>query len=692
MFGPRGPLATAMERPAPARSGPSLPAAVPQPAVPRAPLSALAALFACTLALVLAFSVDAADASPPLQPGQKIVATGEVGEAHFGTTATVSADGNTILVGGPRDNNFAGAVWVFVRSGASWVQQGEKLTDGKSGEGSEAAKCKDPAEATDSLVEGECSFGASIALSADGNTALIGSPLDNGGKGGAWVFTRSGSTWTRIGGELTGGEEAAEIHFGRSVALSADGSLALVGAPSDAGYHGTAWAFKRSGSEWVRDGPAIQGGETAYGYFGRGVALSADGRTALIGAPGDHGKVGAAWTFTHSGSAWTQGQKLTADDEAGPGRFGYSVALSSDATVALIGGYSDNGDAGAAWLYRRSGVTLTQQGAKLTGPGEVGGGQFGRSIALTGDGGTALIGAPRDETGQGAAWAFTGLPAGRDSEKFEGDGRPGKQRFGAGIGLSADGATPVFGEPLNGHRFGAAWVGWPPPVVASVVPGSGPAGGGTEVTITGAGFTEASAVHFGSTNATRFTVSSSTTIVATSPPGVAGSVVDVTVTTPLGTSEASVDDEFAYLAQLDPLFFQSVGSGGSLGVTATSPCRVSLVSRSIGVLSRGRALLRLRRIGAGRCAGKLTLKVASKRKGRRTRYRAIGSTRFAIATGRPVQVKVKLTAYGRSLLRARHGQLRAQLVLVRLTPAPPAARTAPVRLKLAAKKKTSASR
>ena len=63
-----------------------------------------------------------------------------------------------------------------------------------------------------------------MALSADGNTALIGGPGDNGGVGAAWVFTRSGSTWTQQGAKLTGKEEAGAGEFGKSVALSAEGS------------------------------------------------------------------------------------------------------------------------------------------------------------------------------------------------------------------------------------------------------------------------------------------------------------------------------------------------------------------------------------------------------------------------------------------------------------------------------------
>src|SRR4029077_12561747 len=110
------------------------------------------------------------------QQGSKLTANGENGRARLGRSAAVSSDGSTALIGGPGDNSYLGAAWVFTRSGSTWVQQGSKLTGG--GE----------------VGQGE--FGSAVALSADGNTALIGAPHDNG-VGAAWVFTRSGAIWTQ---------------------------------------------------------------------------------------------------------------------------------------------------------------------------------------------------------------------------------------------------------------------------------------------------------------------------------------------------------------------------------------------------------------------------------------------------------------------------------------------------------------
>ena len=93
-----------------------------------------------------------------------------------------------------------------------------------------------------------------------------------------WIFTRSGSTWTQLGPKLTGGGESGAGAFGVDVALSADGSTALIGAPGDNDGVGAAWVFTRSGSTWIQQGPKLTGaGEDGFGEFGSSVALSATG-------------------------------------------------------------------------------------------------------------------------------------------------------------------------------------------------------------------------------------------------------------------------------------------------------------------------------------------------------------------------------------------------------------------------------
>jgi FG-GAP repeat len=368
------------------------------------------------------------------QQGKKLTGSGEIGAGRFGWS--VSVDGNTALIGGRLDNGSVGAAWVFTRSGTTWTQQGSKLTgSGESGGGE---------------------FGWSVALSGDGNTALIGGFFDNGAIGAAWVFTRSGSTWTQQGSKLTGGEEIGQVEFGSRVALSSDGNTALIGGRLDNGNVGAAWVFTRSGSTWTQQGSKLTGGEEiGRGFFGESVALSADGNTALIGGSEDNGSIGAAWVFTRSGSTWTQqGGKLTGSGESGNGHFGASVALSGDGNTALIGSADD-----AAWVFTRSGSTWTQQGSKLTASPEVGA-AFGFSVALSADGNTALIGDRSDNTNVGAAWVFTrsGSTWTQQGSKLTGSGESGVSEFGFSVALSADGNTALIGGERDNSLTGAAWV------------------------------------------------------------------------------------------------------------------------------------------------------------------------------------------------------------------------------------------
>ena len=184
-------------------------------------------------------------------------------------------------------------MWVFTRAGSTWTQQGAKLT------GTE--EDFEPGEAGSEELDEEVGngyFGDSVGLSADGATALIGGPRDGGGAGAAWVFTRTGSTWTQQGAKLTGGEELGKGQFGCAGALSGDGATALIGGLEDGGGIRAAWLFPIAGSTWTQQAAKLTGGEElGKGQFGWGVALSGDGATALIGGLGDHAKVGAAWVF-----------------------------------------------------------------------------------------------------------------------------------------------------------------------------------------------------------------------------------------------------------------------------------------------------------------------------------------------------------------------------------------------------------
>jgi hypothetical protein len=398
---------------------------------------------------------------PPFQQ-RKLIGSGAVGSVNQGTSVALSADGNTAIVGGPGPNNAdrdrapfggpAGAAWVFTRSGGVWTQQGNKLVG-----------------TTDAPGGGLWSQGASVALSADGNTAVVGGPSDNLTTGAAWVFTRSGGVWTQQGNKLVGtgasraGEPPSPLGQGMSVALSADGNTAIVGAWRAEG----AWVFTRSGGIWAQQGKKLVGaGAVGSARQGMSVALSADGNTAIVGGWSDNNKTGAAWVFTRSGGVWTQqGNKLVGTGAVGSADQGMSVALSADGNTAIVGGPGDNpwdhsvpfglGPAGAAWVFTRSGGVWTQQGEKLVSTGAVGSTRQGISVALSADGDIAVVGGFGDD--RGAALVFTrSNDHWMQDNKLIGTGAVGKSA--PSVALSADGSTIMVGGANDSGGIGAAWV------------------------------------------------------------------------------------------------------------------------------------------------------------------------------------------------------------------------------------------
>jgi len=494
----------------------------------------------------------------------------------FGYSVALSADGDTALIGGKYAN---GAAWVFTRSGNTWTQQGPPLTVTEEN----SNECTGEA--------GECQIGRSVALSADGNTALVGGQADNGYRGAVWVFTRSDSTWTQSA-KLTGSEEeTAEGRFGRSLALSGNGDTALIGAPKNHTNRGAAWVFTQSEGVWSQQGSALVGGEEEISpaHFGSSVALSESGATALVSARMDDGGVGAVWAFTRAGGTWSrQGPKLTGGEESGEGRFGSSLALSAFGNTALIGGRGDGGDAGAAWVFTRSGSTWAQQGPKLTGGEESGEGEFGASVALSSDGGVALIGAPLDSK-IGAAWTFSraGASWSQVGSKLPSPEPSAPQRFGTGVALSAEGAIALIGGPAHRHDEGAAWAFRnkfvPMPAVAGISPESGSVEGGTPVTITGSGFVPGAKVQIGGAPASAVEVVSETEITAVTGSHAAGPA-DVIVNTPEGES-----------------------SGGPTYTYAiTAPPKIASVTPASGP-SEGGTLVRI--AGSGFVSGSTTVKI-----------------------------------------------------------------------------------
>jgi hypothetical protein len=317
-----------------------------------------------------------------------------------------------------------------------------------------------------------------VAISADGNTAVVGGAEDNSNNGAIWMYKRTGNIWTQDGNKLVGSGNIGASYFGSSVSISADGKTVLVGGEIDNSGEGAVWVFTQNAGIWAQQGTKLVGtGNTSAAHQGHAVSISADGNTALVGGPNDNylnisGADGAAWVFTRTGNSWAQvGNKLVGTGSTNPAFLGGAVAISGDGNTAFVSGILDGGGVidglptvGAVWVFAKIGNCWTQQGNKLIGNGLLPGlkGSQGWSVALSADGNTGIIGGVGDLVDRtGAAWIFT-RSAGvwtQQGNKLIGSGVLGAYaNQGGSVGISADGNTAIVGGINDNNAEGAVWV------------------------------------------------------------------------------------------------------------------------------------------------------------------------------------------------------------------------------------------
>jgi hypothetical protein len=329
----------------------------------------------------------------------------------FGSALALARDGNTLAVGAPFESSaltgvtpgsideptagndalFAGAVYVYARSGAAWSQQ---------------------AYVKASNTESADLFGNSLALSGDGNTLAVGAPLEDSNltgvtpgpvneftsgnlamdAGAVYVYTRTAGTWA-MQVYVKASNAGAGDNFGTSVALSGDGSTLAVGAPLEAssstginstpnrasGSAGAVYVFDRLLDTWSQQA-YVKASNTGVGdRFGTSVALSGDGNALAVGAPFEDGSAigiggasddfsadpGAAYFYTRTGSAWSEQSYVKSSNTGDGDNFGTSVALSDDGNTLAVGAPLEDGsstgidgavndnatNAGAMYLY-----------------------------------------------------------------------------------------------------------------------------------------------------------------------------------------------------------------------------------------------------------------------------------------------------------------------------------------------------
>jgi len=316
-------------------------------------------------------------------------------------TLAISGDGNTALAGSELfdivSGQNEGAVLVFVRSGNTWSKQAQ--ING---------------------VNYNDIVGASVALSEDGNTALIGAKWDGNStrRGAVHVYTRSGTTWSEQAKLTPSTKYQSGLAFPKSIAISADGNTAVMGAYDDntsGASVGTVWVYTRSGTTWTQQ-QAIHDSATLV-EFGLYCALSSDGNTLAVSAlynssNGDNPKVRV---FTRSGNTFSFAQDIETSTSAVADRTVYSISLSSNGTyiaygaARLINPLGSGQRNGGVPVFVKSGSTWSESTTVFPITNRNSNDNFGENVCISEDGKTLAIASPyndKEGTNEGLVYIF----------------------------------------------------------------------------------------------------------------------------------------------------------------------------------------------------------------------------------------------------------------------------------------------
>ena len=250
-----------------------------------------------------------------------------------------------------------------------------------------------------------------FSLSIDGDHAVIGAyGTSSAGPntGSAYIFKRDGSNWIEQD-VLKASDAASGDHFGISTAI--DGDYVVIGAfrnDDNGNDSGSAYIFKNNGSNWVEETILKASDASSDDHFGRSVSISDE--YVLIGAlrNDDNGNdSGSAYIFKNNGSNWVEELKLTASDASADDRFGFSVSISGE--HAIIGAYLNDEkgtNSGAAYIYRNDNNTWVEE-IKLLASDATIEDRFGRNVSIYNE--YVIVGSHlNDEGGEdaGAAYIF----------------------------------------------------------------------------------------------------------------------------------------------------------------------------------------------------------------------------------------------------------------------------------------------
>jgi hypothetical protein len=374
----------------------------------------------------------------------KIVASDAAQGDLFGGSVAISGDYAIMGARGNDGPSNSGSAYIFRRTGTNTWDAGTQIVASDRQQGDE--------------------FGRSVAISGD--YAIVGAPYNSAGatdSGSAYIFRRTGTNTWDAGTKLIVTDPGKDDFFGGGVGISGD--YAIVGAfrndvPTDSG---SAYIFRRTGTNTWDAGTKIVASDAAQGdFFGGSVGISGD--YAIVGADGNDdggGSSGSAYIFRRTGTnTWDAGTRILASDAAASDQFGLSVAIDGD--YAVVGAYKndDPTDSGSAYIFRRTDINAWDAGKKIVASDAAQGDNFGSSVGISGD--YAIVGASKDDDplDSGSAYIFrrTGTNDWDAGKKIVATDPADYDQFGGSVGISGGYAiVGAWGTDGGGGNSGSAY-------------------------------------------------------------------------------------------------------------------------------------------------------------------------------------------------------------------------------------------
>lgn len=289
----------------------------------------------------------------PVSENAKLISSTPGQDDYFGLSVSIDSTGTRAVVGASGVENSGqniGSIYVFLRTGNTWNIEATLFTN----------------------IGSYANQGWDIDIDSSGTRVIVGTSVQIG-NGFAFVYIRSGTSWTREttlypNDGLTGGDDK----FGAAVGINSDGDRIIIGGYSinRAGYDdiGCAYIFSRSGSTWTQEAILFPAGMTPNRMYSWSVDIDSTGTRAVVGCPRTDisglNYCGEIYIWIRSGTAWSLESRMEPQVPLSSHQYGYQVAIDSSGTRIAVTSLGSGAEIGSIYIIVRSGTTWTQE-AKL---------------------------------------------------------------------------------------------------------------------------------------------------------------------------------------------------------------------------------------------------------------------------------------------------------------------------------------